>query len=69
MKIKCFECHKKLCKENAWNIRRLGDDSFVPSAKPTSVLYHRLMDFWFGKPWRGTRIFFSAHIMNFAAIS
>ena len=32
-------------KKNTWNIRRLVDKSFVPSAQRTSVLYCRLMDF------------------------
>ena len=30
---------------NTWNIRRLVDETFVPSAQQTSVLYSRLMDF------------------------
>ena len=29
---------------NTWNIRRLDDKLFVPSAQRTSVLYCRLMD-------------------------
>ena len=34
-------------KKNTWNIRRLvdADESFVPSAQGTSVLYCRLIDF------------------------
>ena len=41
---------KKICKilwkkNNTWNIRRLVDESFPPSAQRTSVLYCRLMDF------------------------
>ena len=30
-----------------WNIRRLVNDSFVPSSKQPSVSYCRLMDFIF----------------------
>ena len=33
-------------KNNAWNIRRLVDESFILSAQRTSVLYCRLTDFW-----------------------
>ena len=33
-------------KTNTWNIRRLVDESFVPSAQRTSVLYCRLTDFY-----------------------
>ena len=33
-------------KKNTWNIRRLVDKSFVPSAQRTSVLYCRLTDAW-----------------------
>ena len=32
-------------KNNTWNIRRLVDDSFVPSFKQPSVLYCKLTDF------------------------
>ena len=32
-------------KNNAWNIRRLVDESFVPASQRTSVLYCRLTDF------------------------
>ena len=32
-------------KNNAWNIRRLVDETFVPSVQQTSVLYCRLSDF------------------------
>ena len=32
-------------KNNTWNIRRLVDESFVPLAQPTSVLYCKLTDF------------------------
>ena len=32
-------------KKNTWNIRRLVDDSFVPSSKRPSVLYCKLTDF------------------------
>ena len=35
----------KTQKNNTWNIRCLVDESFVPSAKRTSVLYCRLTDF------------------------
>ena len=33
-------------KNNTWNIRRLVDDSFVPSSKGLSVLYCKLTDLW-----------------------
>ena len=33
---------------NTLNIRRLVDESFVPSAHQTSLLYCRLTDFWSG---------------------
>ena len=39
------QVYKKLWKKNTWNIKRLVDDSFVPSAQRTSVLYSRLTDF------------------------
>ena len=32
-------------KKNTWNIRRLVNDSFVPSSKRPSVLYCKLTDF------------------------
>ena len=32
-------------KNNAWNIRRLVDESFVPASQRTIVLYCRLTDF------------------------
>ena len=32
-------------KKNTWNVRCLVDESFVPSAQRTSVLYCRLSDF------------------------
>ena len=32
-------------KNNIWNIRRLVDNSFVPSSKQPSVLYYKLTDF------------------------
>ena len=32
-------------KNNTWNIRRLVDDSFVPSARRTSILNCKLADF------------------------
>ena len=49
MKIKSFECPKYVRnyeKKNIWNVRCLVDDSFVPSAQQTSILYCRLSDFW-----------------------
>ena len=49
MKIKSFECPKpirNMKKKNIWNFRRLVDESFVPSAQRTNVLYCRLSDFW-----------------------
>jgi hypothetical protein len=33
-------------KIHTWNIRRLVDDSFVPSVWRTRVLYYRLTDFY-----------------------
>ena len=48
MKIKSFECPKAketTKRNNAWNIRCLVDESTVPSAQRTSVLYCRLLDF------------------------
>ena len=47
MKIKSFECRKSIrnYEKNTWNVKRLVDDSFVPSAQQTSVLYSRLTDF------------------------
>ena len=41
-------CKKSWKKNNAWNIRRLVDDSFVPSSKQPSILYCKLTDF---KSW------------------
>ena len=42
----CKEFCKILWKQNnTWNINRLADESFVPSAQQTSVLYCRLTDF------------------------
>ena len=32
-------------KKNTWNVRRLVDESLVPSAQQTSVSYCRLSDF------------------------
>ena len=49
IKIKSFECAKSIRnyeKNNAWNIRRLVDESFVPSTQRPSVLYWWLTDFW-----------------------
>ena len=37
---------KKSWKKNAWNIRRLVDDSFVPSFKQPSISYCKLTHFW-----------------------
>ena len=48
-KIKSFECPesiKKYEKNNAWNIRPLVDESFVPLTKRPSLLYWRLSYFW-----------------------
>ena len=48
MKIETFECPKSIRnyeKKNTWNVRRLVDESFVPSAQRTSILYCRLSDF------------------------
>ena len=43
-------------KNNTWNIRRLVDDSFVPSSKQPSVLYCKLTDFKLRK-WHFKRDF------------
>ena len=48
IKAKSFECPKSIRnyeKDNALNIRRLVDESFVPATQRTSVLYCRLSDF------------------------
>ena len=43
IKIKSFECPKSIRnyekKNNAWNIRRLVDESFIPVTQQTSILY------------------------------
>ena len=47
MKIKSFERPKFIRNyknNNAWNIRRLVDESFVLANQQTSVLYCRLSD-------------------------
>ena len=57
MKIKNFECPKSIRnyeKKNTWNVRPLVNESFVPSAQQTSVLYCRLSDFW-GSPYVSIR--------------
>ena len=49
MKIKSFECPKSIKnygKKNTWNVSRLVDESFVPSAHRTSVLYCKSLDFY-----------------------
>ena len=33
-------------KHETWNIRRLVEETFVPSTQRPSVLYSRLTDFW-----------------------
>ena len=38
-------CKKSWKKNNTWNIRRLVDDSFVPSSNRPGVIYCRLTDF------------------------
>ena len=45
MKIKTILQDSMKKKNNTWNIRRLVDESLVPSAQRTSVLYRRLSDF------------------------
>ena len=48
IKIKSFECPKSIRnykKNNAWNIRRFVNESFVPANQQTSLLYCRLSDF------------------------
>ena len=45
---KSFECPKFMrnySKKNTWNVRHFIDESFVPSAQRTKVLYCRLTDF------------------------
>jgi hypothetical protein len=37
-------------KKNTWNVKRLVDDSFVPSAQQTSKLYSGLTDFLYTCP-------------------
>ena len=47
IEINSFECPKSLRnyeKNNAWNIRRLVNELFVPSTQWASVLYWRLLD-------------------------
>ena len=47
IKIKSFECLKSIRnykKNDAWNIRQLVDESFVPASHRASVLYCRLSD-------------------------
>ena len=49
IKIKSFECPKSMRnykKKNAWNIRRLVEESFIPVNQWTSILYCRLSDFY-----------------------
>ena len=51
IKINWNDFCKELCKifwkkKKSWNIRCLVDDSFVPSARQTSVLNCKLTDFW-----------------------
>ena len=45
--MQSLECLKsiQIMKENTWNVRRLINESFVPSAQQTSILYCRLSDF------------------------
>ena len=49
IKIKSFECPKSIKnyeKSNAWNIKRLVDESFVPSThRPSEPLYY-IEDCW-----------------------
>ena len=49
MKIKSLECPKSIKnyeKKNTWNVKRLVDNSVVPSTHQTRVLYNRLTDFY-----------------------
>ena len=48
MKIKSFECPKSIrnYEKNTWNVSRLVNKLFVPSARQTSVLCCRLLDLW-----------------------
>ena len=48
LKIRSFECPKSIRnyeKKKTWNVNHLVDDSFVPSAQQTSILYSRLTEF------------------------
>ena len=48
IKIMGFDCLKSIRnyeKKNAWNIRCLVDEAFVPETQRASVLYWRLLDF------------------------
>ena len=49
MKIKSFECPKPIrnYEKNTWNVKRLVNNSFVPTAQRTSILYSILTDFSF----------------------
>ena len=56
MKLKSYECHKSIrnyIKKKTWNVRRLVNESFVPSAHQTNVLYWRLTVFYPGSPGQG----------------
>ena len=61
MKIKSFECPKSIRnyeKKNSCYVRHLVDNSFVPSAQQTSVLYCKLSDlksFDCNERWQGGR--------------
>ena len=50
----CKEFFKKLWKKNStWNIRRLVNETIVPSTQQPSVLYWRFLDLWtFWSHWR-----------------
>ena len=50
MEIKTFGCPKakrNYEENNAWNIRCLVDESFVPSTQLADILYQGLLDFNF----------------------
>ena len=46
LELRVLSLHEIMKKNNAWNIRCLVDESFVPATQQTSVLYCRLLNFW-----------------------
>ena len=45
LELRVLSLHEIMKKNNAWNIRHLVNESFVPSVQWASVLYWRLSDF------------------------